>query len=73
MRRGAPEHIEAPRRTRRARCGLSYGQGVCVGGCVRQLQLAKSAIRAGIDTLMETLGKTYDDIEKVIIAGGFGA
>ncbi|MGI5935727.1 MAG: ASKHA domain-containing protein [Oscillospiraceae bacterium] len=40
---------------------------------VRQIQLAKSAIRAGIETLMEIRGKTYDDIEKVIIAGGFGA
>ena len=40
---------------------------------IRQLQLAKAAIRGGIETLMATRGKTYDDIEYVMIAGGFGA
>ena len=40
---------------------------------VRQLQLAKAAIRAGIETLMEQRGKTYDEVGSVMIAGGFGA
>ena len=40
---------------------------------VRQLQLAKSAIRAGIETLMVLRELSYDDIDAVIIAGGFGA
>lgn len=40
---------------------------------VRQIQLAKSAICAGIKTLMEVCDVTADDIEKFYIAGGFGA
>ena len=43
------------------------------GDDVRQLQMAKSAIRAGIETLMATRGVKYGDIARVIIAGGFGA
>jgi len=40
---------------------------------VRQLQLAKSAIRAGIQTLLETRGYSETDIGRVIIAGAFGS
>lgn len=40
---------------------------------VRQLQLAKSAIRAGIETLLASRGESYADIAQVLIAGGFGA
>lgn len=40
---------------------------------VRQLQLAKSAIRAGIETLLATRGESYPHISQVLIAGGFGA
>ena len=40
---------------------------------VRQIQMAKSAIRAGIETLMAKRGVSYSDIDRVIIAGGFGA
>jgi len=43
------------------------------GDDVRQLQMAKSAIRAGIETLLETKKLKYKDITQVIIAGGFGA
>jgi len=43
------------------------------GKDVRCLQLAKAAVRAGIETLLERSGKTYDDISEVLIAGGFGA
>lgn len=39
---------------------------------IRELQLAKSAVRAGIETLMFTYGVTADDISHVYIAGGFG-
>jgi uncharacterized 2Fe-2S/4Fe-4S cluster protein (DUF4445 family) len=39
---------------------------------VRELQLAKAAIRAGIQILLETAGLTEDDIQQVIIAGAFG-
>lgn len=43
------------------------------GKDVRCLQLAKAAVRAGIETLLERSGKSYDDIAEVLIAGGFGA
>ena len=39
---------------------------------VRELQLAKAAIRTGIRVLLETNGCTEDDISQVIIAGAFG-
>jgi uncharacterized 2Fe-2S/4Fe-4S cluster protein (DUF4445 family) len=39
---------------------------------VRELQLAKAAIRAGIQTLVTAAGLTESDIEQVIVAGAFG-
>jgi uncharacterized 2Fe-2S/4Fe-4S cluster protein (DUF4445 family) len=39
---------------------------------VRELQLAKGAMRTGINVLLESSGITADDIEQVIIAGAFG-
>ena len=39
---------------------------------VRELQLAKAAIRLGIQALVENVGLEESDIEKVIIAGAFG-
>jgi uncharacterized 2Fe-2S/4Fe-4S cluster protein (DUF4445 family) len=39
---------------------------------VRELQLGKSAIRSGLDALLNHAGLSYDDIQKLYIAGGFG-
>jgi len=39
---------------------------------VRALQLAKGAMRTGINVLLETSGLNPDEIERVIIAGAFG-
>lgn len=39
---------------------------------VREIQLAKSAVRAGLETLVRRYGISYDEIESVYIAGGFG-
>jgi len=39
---------------------------------VRELQLAKAAIRTGIQILLETSRCSEDDIKQVIIAGAFG-
>lgn len=39
---------------------------------IREVQLAKSAIRAGIETLLRSYGLTYDQVDKVFLAGGFG-
>ncbi len=40
---------------------------------IRALQLAKAAIRAGIDTLLELKGLEAEDVAQCLIAGGFGA
>lgn len=39
---------------------------------IREVQLAKSAIRAGIETLVRTWDISYDRIGKLYLAGGFG-
>ena len=39
---------------------------------VRELQLAKGAIRTGIQVLLDTSGRSDEEIGKVIIAGAFG-
>jgi uncharacterized 2Fe-2S/4Fe-4S cluster protein (DUF4445 family) len=39
---------------------------------VRQIQLAKGAIRTGIEALLTALNLTVDDVEQVEIAGSFG-
>lgn len=39
---------------------------------IRQIQLAKGAIAAGILTLLQQVGKTIDAVESIYIAGTFG-
>jgi uncharacterized 2Fe-2S/4Fe-4S cluster protein (DUF4445 family) len=39
---------------------------------VRELQLAKGAVRAGIEIMMKELGLRPDDVRKVFLAGAFG-
>ena len=39
---------------------------------IRQFQLAKAAVRTGIEILIKEYGITADEIAKVYIAGGFG-
>ena len=39
---------------------------------IRSVQLAKSAIRAGMETLLQTASLQPDDVETLYIAGGFG-
>ena len=40
---------------------------------VRMVQLAKSAIHAGIRTLLHTAGLACEDVKALLIAGGFGS
>lgn len=40
---------------------------------VREFQLAKGALSAGLQILVNNLGKTLSDITRVYIAGGFGS
>lgn len=52
----------------------TFGGAVYLDGDdIRQLQLAKGAVRAGIETLLTLSGKRCDEISQVLIAGGFGA
>jgi uncharacterized 2Fe-2S/4Fe-4S cluster protein (DUF4445 family) len=40
---------------------------------IRQVQLAKAAIRAGMEILLQRAGLTGEDLEKVVLTGSFGA
>lgn len=39
---------------------------------VRQIQLAKGAISAGISLLLREMGMTLDDLDEILLAGAFG-
>lgn len=39
---------------------------------IREIQLAKSAVRSGFETLLLRYGITYNEIDRIYIAGGFG-
>ncbi|MDF2538560.1 MAG: hypothetical protein K0S76_1581 [Herbinix sp.] len=39
---------------------------------VRELQLAKAAIRAGVETLINCYGITIQELDRIYLAGGFG-
>ena len=39
---------------------------------VREVQLAKSAIRAGLEVLLKEYGAGYGDVARIYLAGGFG-
>ena len=39
---------------------------------VRQVQLAKAAVRAGIDLILEHAGLSPEDVERIYVAGAFG-
>ena len=39
---------------------------------IREIQLAKSAVRAGMETLLLRYGVSYEQLDRVYLAGGFG-
>jgi uncharacterized 2Fe-2S/4Fe-4S cluster protein (DUF4445 family) len=52
---------------------LEEGRAITLSqGDIRQVQLAKAGIAAGIQTLLANLGIGADDVEKVLLAGAFG-
>ncbi len=51
---------------------MFYGEIGIYPEDVRQVQLAKAAIKAGVEVLMEAAGLTYDEVDALYIAGGFG-
>ncbi len=40
---------------------------------IREFQLAKAAVAAGIQTLLQKTGRSAGDVERVYLAGGFGS
>ncbi len=53
--------------------GFRIADGVCVTQKdIREIQKAKAAIRAGIETLIAESGVKIEDIRKLVIAGSFG-
>ncbi len=40
---------------------------------IREFQLAKGAIRGGIDTLLHEAGLSYEDLDEILLGGGFGS
>ena len=47
-------------------------RGVIMQKDIRQLQMAKAAVSAGIDLLLKKANITYDQVDQVWLAGGFG-
>lgn len=52
--------------------GIRVGNVCVTQQAVRAIQLAKAAIAAGIGILLEKYGAEEKDVERVILAGGFG-
>lgn len=53
---------------------LDRGHGIYLTAKdIREVQLAKAAVCAGIKTLLNTAERTAEDITRVVLAGGFGA
>lgn len=40
---------------------------------IREVQLAKAAIRAGIELLLDTMGRERTEVQEVLLAGAFGS
>ena len=40
---------------------------------IHEIQLAKAAVRTALDILLEEMGISWEEVEEVIISGGFGA
>ncbi len=52
--------------------GVDLNDIVLTQNDIRELQLAKSAVRAGLEILLRHSGLNYRDIDSLYLAGGFG-
>lgn len=52
--------------------GIRIGNVLVTQEAVRSVQLAKAAIAAGIEILLEKYGALAEQVERVVLAGGFG-
>ncbi|MDA8408794.1 MAG: ASKHA domain-containing protein [Treponema sp.] len=69
-----PPALTALRHEEEGMVRLAVGDGVWLSQAdIRNLQLAISAIAAGIEVLMARAGKTEKDVDRVWLAGGFGS
>ena len=72
----APEGVSMPEIDGKPALLLAEGEDgpiVLTARDVREVQLAKAAIAAGIESLAEQAGIAIGDIQKVMLAGGFGS
>ena len=52
---------------------FAYGEGIhLTQKDIRQIQLAKGAVRTGIDLILQTGKLTCNDLDSIYVAGGFG-
>ena len=71
---GVSSHRDAARYTLISAEAAGHGRDISVTRKdIYEVQLAKAAIRAGLEMLMEEAGATHDEIDAFIIAGAFGA
>ena len=78
-RMASPDEVEGPFASL---LGTAQGQSACyldtkrnvyvTQDDVRQVQLAKAALRAGVETMLDEQGAVYDDVGELALAGGFG-
>lgn len=52
--------------------GVRIGNVCVTKEAVRSIQLAKAAVAAGIEILLDKYGISYDAVDRVVLAGGFG-
>ena len=58
---------------RKGNLSFSFAPGLKIrAGEIRRLQLAKAAVRAGVEVLLRRAGLRAEDIDEVYLAGGFG-
>jgi uncharacterized 2Fe-2S/4Fe-4S cluster protein (DUF4445 family) len=69
---GQPAFVLAANNENKCRAGLTPPYVLLTQEDVRQVQLAKAAIRAGIKLLQKKIGLEDDDIKQVLLAGAFG-
>jgi uncharacterized 2Fe-2S/4Fe-4S cluster protein (DUF4445 family) len=68
-----PPHLAAGMTEADGKPAFSVAKGVCLTQQdVRQVQLAKGALRAGVEALLKVVRTDADEIDRVLIAGSFG-
>lgn len=53
-------------------CGIRIGNVRVTKEAVRSVQLAKGAVAAGVEVLLDKYGITAEQVDRVVLAGGFG-